>query len=96
MVPIVRYFFGVEVDASTRRVRVNPSLPSLWRRARLERLSLLEALPEGGELSIFYADGRFLIHFTGQAPLYFRERGPLHFSAGEVMIEAPAALPPRA
>jgi hypothetical protein len=70
MVPIVRYFFGVQPDAMGDRIIIAPNMPGEWNDASLVNIRLFD-----GSISIAFArvDGveTFNISGTCGSPIYF-------------------------
>lgn len=47
MVPIVKYFFGIQPDAAENVIYINPKLPSKWKEGAIEKVRVLD-----GEIDI--------------------------------------------
>ena len=69
MVPIIRYFFGIQPDAINGRLRIAPQMPSGWHQAELLDVPIL-----GGKISIRWCreEGRQILcaDCSGALPLF--------------------------
>ncbi|HWT73340.1 MAG TPA: hypothetical protein VN258_01255 [Mobilitalea sp.] len=54
VVPIVRYFFGIEPDAEKNIIHIHPCLPDEWKLKKNEKISILDVPVLDGEVSINY------------------------------------------
>jgi glycogen debranching enzyme len=71
--PVLRGLFGLDIDATTKTITVNPHLPADWRHATIQNLPL----PDGARnVSFDEKDGKLLVTFTG------RKMSDWHFRSG--------------